>query len=109
MYNSMARLNKKQIGSIETAKDAPVLLMPSITICPTVMRDESEKRAENITNDFDNLPKLKEWIEEMKFHTHIIINNRYIFSTVHESTFLVENGIRIITGIRYPDYPFHYP
>ena len=21
----------------------------------------------------------------------------------------VENGIRIITGIRYPDYPFHYP
>ena len=21
----------------------------------------------------------------------------------------VENGIGIITGIRYPDYPFHYP
>ena len=79
IYNSITRLIGRPIGSMEEAKDASVLMMPSITICPTAMRDKSDRRAKNITADYGNLPKLKDWIEGIEFQAHVIINNRYIF------------------------------
>ena len=79
IYNSITRLIGRPIGSMEEAKDASVLMMPSITICPTTMRDKSDRRAKNITADYGNLPKLKDWIEGIEFQAHVIINNRYIF------------------------------
>ena len=79
IYNSITRLIRRPIGSMEEAKDASVLMMPSITICPTTMRDKSDRRAKNITADFGTLPKLKDWIEGIEFQAHVIINNRYIF------------------------------
>ena len=40
---------------------------------------------------------------------HVISQHKAMGPTFCWGCLDVENGIRIITGIRYPDYPFRYP
>ena len=75
-YRSVVRVEERQIGSTEVTKDALLFLMPSITFCPAVMRDISNKIVDNITQDYANLPKLKDWIEATEIIQNVIIDNR---------------------------------
>ena len=76
MYSAVVRVEDRQIGSTEVARDALLFLMPSITFCPAVMSDISNKIVANITQDYDNLPKLKDWIEATEIIQNVIIDNR---------------------------------
>ena len=78
IYTSIVKLQDSKIGSTEVAKDAPTLLMPSITFCPSAMRDISEKNATNITEDNANLPTPEDWSPGL--YQNVLINNRLVNS-----------------------------
>ena len=78
IYTSIVKLQESKIGSTEVAKDAPTLLMPSITFCPSAMRDISEKNATNITEDNANLPTPEDWYPGLM--QNVLINNRLVKS-----------------------------
>ena len=82
IYTSIVKLQERQIGSTEVAKDAPTLLMPSVTFCPAAMKDYPDKEATNITEDSANLPTPLEWVEcfltGCGVEQNVLIDNRLV-------------------------------
>ena len=75
IYTCIVKLQERQIGSTEVAKDAPTMLMPSITFCPAAMRDFSDNKATNITEDYASLPKDLDWSPGVS--QNVLVDNRF--------------------------------